>query len=156
MYVEDTDEEPKCLICGSMEECGHLVAVIDRSFLECRCGEFSDREHSFRSEIEEVFLDALKSKKSRKWSHEDIEQMWCQACEDYATEGEDFMLDGYAFYRFIVELLEDAGAIDHPGQVVDGGGPGMTSSVSLLYADRPNVVVDEALKNLKSMLNQHP
>ena len=156
MYVEDTDEAPKCVICGSTEECTHLVADIDRTFLECNSGEFTDREHDFRSEIEDVFLDALKAGKKREWSHGDIEQMWRQACEDYTTESEDFSLDGYAFYRFMVELLESAGAIDHPGQVIDCSGPGMTSSVSLLYADKPNVVVDKAFKKLKSILNQRP
>jgi hypothetical protein len=153
MYVEDTDETPKCVICGSEEDCKHLVANIDRTFLECYCGAFYEKEADFRFEIESTFLELLKSGKSRKWAHDDITQMWDQACEDFTTEGEDFMLDGYAFYRFTVELLENAGAIDHPGQVIDEGGPGMTSSVSLLYADKPNDVIAKALKTLHSMLN---
>jgi len=155
MYVEDADGGPKCVICGSEEECKHLVANIDRTYLECYCGAFCETEYKFRDEIEDTFLKLLKSGKSKKWKHDDITQMWDQAGKDFTTEGEDFMLDGYAFYRFAVELLEDAGAIDHPGHVVDDCGiPGMTSSVSLLYADKPKAVVGKALKNLKSMLTR--
>lgn len=154
MYVEETDEEPKCVICGSEDECKHLVANIDHTFLECYCGAFYEQEHDFRNEIESTFLVLLKSGKSRKWKHDDITQMWDEACKDFNTEGEDFMLDGYAFYRFAVELLEGAGAIDHPGQVIDGGGPGMTSSVSLLYSKRPKAVVKLAFKSLRILLKQ--
>jgi hypothetical protein len=155
LYVEDTGEEPKCVICGSPEECEHLVADIDHTFLESWGGAFHDREYEFRSEIETVFLKLLKSGTAKKWQHSDIEQMWDQANTDYTAETDDLMLDGYAFYRLIVELLEAAGAIDHPGSIVDdGGGPGRTSSVSLLYADNPNVVTDKALKNLNSVLAQ--
>jgi hypothetical protein len=156
MYVEDSDEQPKCVICGSEDECTHLVADIDRTFLECWGGAFNERETEFREAIETAFLKLLNSKNSRKWSHDDIEQMWRQACEDYITEGGDFTLDGYAFYRLVVELLVSAGAVDPPGQVIDDGGPGMTSSVSLLYADKPDNVTDKALNSLKALLNQHP
>lgn len=154
MIVEDTDEEPRCVICGSDEECAHLVANIDRTFLECYCGVFLDWEHTFRSEIQEVFLKLLRSGKEKKWRHDDLEQMWGQASNNYPAEGDDLMLDGYAFYRFVVELLEGAGAIDHPGSVVDDGGPGMTSSVSLLYSKRPKTVVKLAFKNLRILLKQ--
>jgi hypothetical protein len=156
MYIEDTGEEPKCVICGSEEECDHLVANIDRTFLECWGGAFYENEDEFRDEIQSTFIKLLKSGKSRKWPHDDITQMWDQAGEDYAADGEDFRLDGYAFYRLAVELLVEAGAIDPPGQVIDEGGPGMTSSVSILYAEEPAKVTEKALKKLQSMLNEKP
>ena len=52
----------------------------------------------------------------------------------------------------MVELLEDAGAVRYPGPVIHEGGPGMSSSYSLLYADTPNVVIDAALKNLEGRI----
>ena len=61
MFVEDSGEDPKCLICGSLEECEHLVANIDHTFLENWGGAFEDRESEFRSEIEVVFLKLLKT-----------------------------------------------------------------------------------------------
>ena len=154
MLVEDTGEEPKCLICGSLEECEHLVASIDHTFSEIYGSALEDRDSDFRSEIEGVFLKQLKTGTKMQWQNADIEQMWQQACEDYTAETEDLMLDGYAFYRFLAELLVGAGADKHPGSVIDPGGPGMTSSVSLLYAENPSAVVDKALKTLQAMLSE--
>ncbi|WP_213544983.1 hypothetical protein [Vannielia litorea] len=46
------------------------------------------------------------------------------------------------FYRLLIDRLQAAGALDRPGPMVDPGGPGMTSSVSLLFTERPTDVVD--------------
>lgn len=71
---------------------------------------------------------------------------------DFATEPKELSLDMDAYFRFLVELLQDAGALKHPGSVVDDQGPRFTSTVSLLFADKPEHVIDKALKNLKQML----
>lgn len=52
----------------------------------------------------------------------------------------------------MIELLEDAGAIDHPGSFVDEGGPGFSSACSLLYAENPSAVLDNARKGLRKIL----
>ena len=58
----------------------------------------------------------------------------------------DLMLDGIVFYRLVIGMLLEAGAIDHPGQIIDEGGPGMTSAVTLLYAHNPKEVIEFAMK----------
>lgn len=52
----------------------------------------------------------------------------------------------------MIELLEEAGAYDLPGSLMDPGGPGMTSSMSLLFAERPSTVIDLALQHLSGKL----
>ena len=44
MHDENIGEEPKCVICGSSEDCEHLVACIDRTFAECEGGALCDRD----------------------------------------------------------------------------------------------------------------
>ena len=64
------------------------------------------------------------------------------------------MLDGIVFYRLVVGMLLAAGAIDHPGQIIDEGGPGMTSAVTLLYAHDPKEVIESAMKALQLSLKE--
>ena len=61
MIDEDTGEEPQCVICNSSEACEHLLACIDRTFGEIEGGALYDRRDAFRSAIEGVFLEVLKS-----------------------------------------------------------------------------------------------
>jgi hypothetical protein len=156
MYDENTREEPRCVICGSVEDCGHLVACIDHTWILCDSGALYERDWEFRSEIETAFLKLLETGKKTTWQHSEVEELWSQARADYDAATEDLMLDGYVFFRLMVELLRGAGAIDYPGPVVDDGPPGFSCSYSLLYADTPNVVVDKALKNLRSILIRQP
>ena len=64
------------------------------------------------------------------------------------------MLDGIVFYRPVIGMLLEAGAINHPGQIIDEGGPGMTSAVILLYAHNPKEVIEFAMKALQLSLKE--
>jgi len=64
------------------------------------------------------------------------------------------MLDGIVFYRLVIGMLLEAGTIDHPGQIIDEGGPGMTSAVTLLYAHDPKEVIESAMKALQLSLKE--
>ena len=88
MRVEDTDEEPKCVICGSSDDCGHMVACIDHTYLDCDGGALYERTWDFRSEIETAFLDALKSGQEKNWQNSDLEQMWDWARENFDINDE--------------------------------------------------------------------
>ena len=66
--------------------------------------------------------------------------------DSYDHDQIDLMLDGIVFYRLVIGMLLEAGAIDHPGQIIDEGGPGMTSAATLLYAHNPTEVIESALK----------
>ena len=154
MIDENTGEEPKCVICGSIDECSHLLASIDHTFLECDSGALYDQDIEFRLEIEAVFLKNLMSGTKTKWENNELEELWGQAQTDFNNEGKDLMLDGYIFYRFLCGLLENAGAINHPGSIAVYGGPGMSSAITLLYAEQPDRIIAKAMKNLKSTLGQ--
>ena len=152
MIVEETGDGPKCPICNADEDCNHLVANIDTTFLECYAGEFYERESDFRSEIEDTFIEKIKGSAEIVWKQDDINELWRESLDNYDPDEDYMMLDGHVFYRIVIDMLLDAGAIDHPGQVIDEGGPGMTSAVSLLYAHDPKEVVASAMIALQASL----
>jgi hypothetical protein len=63
------------------------------------------------------------------------------------------VIDGYLFFPLLIDLLLECGAIEHEGSIIDPGGPGMTSAVSLTFAANPKEVVDKALNSLKTKLS---
>lgn len=151
---EDTGEEVVCPICNAIEywTCGHLVASLDRSFGECRGGALSDREVEFSSIIEDAFLPHLKDGSKPSFGYSSFEELWDAAKENFSSRDGYVVLDGDIWQRVMIEHLEDAGAFDLPGPLMDPGGPGMTSSMSLLFADKPNEVVGKALQDFVSEL----
>ena len=74
--------------------------------------------------------------------------------DSYDHDQNDPMLDGIVFHRLVIGMLLEAGAIDHPGQIIDEGGPGMTSAVTLLYAHDPKEVIEFAMKALQLSLKE--
>lgn len=98
MIDENTGEEPKCLICGSPEDCSHLVADIDRTFGECNGGALFDMEQKFRLEIATKFLKLLEVEANPEWQNHEIEELWQKAQAEYDPDDEYVMLDGYVFF----------------------------------------------------------
>ena len=74
--------------------------------------------------------------------------------DSYDHDQNDLMLDGIVFYRLVFGMLLEAGVINHPGQIIDEGGPGMTSAVTLLYVYNPKEVIEFAMKALKLSLKE--
>ena len=155
---EDTGEDVTCPLCQSPEywECGHLVASLDRTFCECDGGELFDREHEFREVVEMAFRAHFKAgSTSSNLPSGALRELWetlsPQSFEE-AVEGDGLELDGFVFQRVLIEALEDAGVIEPKGQLCDPGGPGMTSSVSLLFAKRPQDCIKKALALLRLQL----
>lgn len=151
MEDENTGQEPRCPVCGASEwwDCGHLVADFDLTFGECHSGEFYDRDHEFWSVLEEAMLTALAREEECNPTNEEIQQIWNYAKAEFSMGDEEIERDTPPFFRLVIDLLEKAGAEEHPGSLVDPGGPGMTSSVTLLFSEKPKAVVDEALKLLE-------
>ncbi len=155
---EDTGEEVVCPICGAAEywDCGHLVAEFDRTFCECLGGKIHNREGEFSSTIEAVFLSHLQNGSEPDFKYQELSELWEEAKKTHEP-GEDYAdLDGYILQRLMIELLEEAGAIEPPGYLMDPGGPGMTSSMSLLFAENPSLVVEQAHKRISYELKAEP
>ena len=74
--------------------------------------------------------------------------------DSYDHDRNELMLDGIVFYQPVIGMLLEAGAINHPGQIIDEGGPGMTSAVTLLYVYNPKEVIEFAMKALQLSLNE--
>ena len=86
------------------------------------------------------------------WKLDVLNELWRESLDSYDRAEDYVLLDGDMFYRLVIDMLLDAGAIDHPGQVIDEAGPGMTSAVSLLYAHDPKEVVESAMIALQESL----
>jgi len=154
---EDTDEAIQCPHCGSEDDCPHLLAVIDRSFLECSGGYAYDRFDEFRTTVEGSFLKQLQmgTTSSKTWNDEHVRELWIGAMEEYSKTGE-LCIDGYVLFRLIVNLLEEAGGDEHRGPIVDDGGPGFSSAITLFYANNPQEVFARAVSDLKDRLSEPP
>ena len=74
--------------------------------------------------------------------------------DSYDYDQNELMLDGVVFYRPVIGMLLEAGAINHPGQIIDEGGPGMTSAVTLLCAHNPKESIETAINALQLSLEE--
>ena len=154
MRDEESGEEIRCGYCRSVGDCPHLLAVIDRSFVECSGGYAFDRYAEFGEAIEKAFL-ALLSMDQRgrpNWQDSDLAELWTGAAEDYSPGDEDVPLDGDCLNRLIIDLFCEAGGEEYPGSIDDGGGPGFSSAISLFYAERPREVFESALSRLRNRI----
>lgn len=151
---EDTGEEAVCPICEAAEywDCGHLVGSFDRSFCECQGGATYDRQGEFSAIIEGVFLSHLQNGSEPTLNYDAFPELWEEAQRNYEPGDDCVDLDGDIFLTFLIELLEEAGACEASGSPMDPGGPGMTSSMSLLFAEKPSAVVDQAIARLSADL----
>jgi hypothetical protein len=155
MRDDDTGEEIRCSYCSSADDCEHLLAVIDRTFLECSAGYASARFLEFSETIDAEFLERLNRGWSGrgKWSERPLADLWKHASEEWVA-GKDVSLDPYILFALLVDLLEAAGGERYAGPVHDGEAPGFSSAITLLYAKQPRAVFDSALLNLKERLSQ--
>jgi len=151
MRDENTGEQIRCPFCGSVDECSHLLAVIDRTFNDCPGGYASDRYHEFRTVIENTFAELLTSGEQKKpsWTDPEITQLWHYALEEWSLGDEEVSVDPYALNRLIVELLSESGAVKYAGPIDDDWGvPGFASAITLLHAANTQSVFEAALSNL--------
>lgn len=154
-FNEDTGEDAVCHICGAQQysECGHLVADFDRTFLELLGGELFDRDDEFKSLIEEVFIPHVKAGTIPPLHEPDLIELWASCTLEVFDDAEWLELDGHVFQRVLIEALKGAGAIEPEGSLIDPGGPGMTSSVTLLFSEGPKTCIKDALIELETKLH---
>ncbi|MFM9816921.1 UNVERIFIED_CONTAM: hypothetical protein K0B97_03125 [Spiribacter pallidus] len=151
MINENTGEDPKCPICNASEfwECGHLIADIDVTFCEMHSGILKSRARAFQDIMERRLTLELEGAQAIDFSDEQLDQHWRDAVE-LNIGNEDFpIISGGFFYSWLIIRLEDAGAIDADGPVIDEGGPGFSSELRLLFSDDPEELVEAVLQKAR-------
>lgn len=138
-----------CPYCGSPESCEHLAAYIDKTFAECGGGELYERKKEFRALIEHSFLRMLKSDARPSFRQPDLAELWQAAKADYVVGSDEVYLDDAAFFRLLIDMLEESGGVGI--SVTEEGGPGMSSACWALYDDKPSELIARAL----SLLRRH-
>ncbi|PVZ48383.1 hypothetical protein DD557_06345 [Thalassobacter stenotrophicus] len=111
--------------------------------------------HQFSSLIEGAFLSHLQNGLEPSFNYDALPELWDEAKNNFEPGDEDYVdLDGDILQRFLIELLEGSGAFEAPGSLMDPGGPGMTSSMSLLFSENPSEVIRKALRQLSIELKE--
>lgn len=148
---EETGEEPVCMFCGAGDDCPHLVAVIDRTFAECNGGVLYDAIDDLREVLSSKILEKLKAgERFRSESSDDeISAIANEAKENYLADyPDDVYIDENMFLAWLTEQLIDCGADEPPGYIVEEGGPGQSSALTLLYAEEPKMVMQSVERAL--------
>ena len=86
------------------------------------------------------------------WADDTLNDLWCEFIENNTAESEDPYLSGDYLYRFIGELLESSGGEPYPGLIEDGGSPGCSSSLHVIFAENPKGVIEDSKTSLKELL----
>ena len=157
MTIDDnTGQNAVCPICDNPDygDCGHLVAIYDLTFLECNGGEIYHREGHITCVIEKVFVSHLQNGSEPSLQNATLAELWESTKSSVEPDEDDANLDRHTLQTFLIELLEDSGAEQAPGALMDPGGPGMTSSITLLFAEQPSEVIDMAIKRVARDLGQ--
>jgi hypothetical protein len=153
MYDPQTGKPALCIFCGSEEPCAHLLAVIDRTCVECTGGYAFGRMDELRREIECAFEAQLRSDGTNtSWACPLISELWTYAIDEYKNSGQ-LWLDGDVCFSLFIDLFDDAGGVSIPFYF-DGGIPGTASVITIVYADSPHPknVFEGALVNLRARL----
>ena len=155
IFDEETGEEPSCMFCDGTEECSHLLADIDHTFNDCAGGtlyvHIGDLREILLMRVRSLLECKIKSKPRGDLIDKEIYRLIKEAVEGFDPEyPEEVSVDEYEFLELLVELFIAAGADEHPGHMVEEGGPGQSSRLTLLYAENP----DEVIKAVKERLRR--
>lgn len=142
---EDTGETPICAICGNLEywECDHLVADLDLTFNECVGGALFDRERDFEITLKDAFLPYLKRGSVPHLNDPDLKALWDDAKHTFSPEDDEVEFGQHVLNQACIGRLENAGA--QAEHFMEQGPPGLSSQITILFADDPEKVVDEML-----------
>lgn len=151
---EGTGQEPSCIFCKSKSDCSHLVAVIDRSFAGCNGGVLFQNIDNLRSLLTGIITGMVQAAGEFDESLVDYEiaAIFRKAFENHdSAYPDDIYIDDGLFLQWLVTALIDAGADEPPGYIVEEGGPGQSSALTLLYAENPKQVIQKVEEVLRDM-----
>jgi len=153
VFDEDTGQEPSCIICGATGDCPHLVACIDITFSDCSGGILYDHIGELRGFLEDAILARIKRKgvSELPCTNTVMDEIFTEAIQQYDPEYIDYVyIDERLFLNFLIDALIDSGADEFEAGLVEDGGPGQSSAITLLYAEDPLQVIRVARKALEN------
>ncbi len=153
---EETGQEPSCIFCDSRDDCPHLVAVIDRTFSACNGGALYDSIGELRELLADRISATLANLQTFGEDGFDYElaSIFRGAVENYDPgQPDDVYVDEQMFLAWLIEALLNAGADEPPGYIVEEGGPGQSSALTLLYAPNPSAVISKVARRLHEQLS---
>ncbi len=144
---------PKCPFCNSEEDCDHLLAILDRSFIECNGGYALEPLDNLYQYLESIFKGLIESDQPlvKAEGVESLKNLFFLTKQQYEESGE-IDLDGFTYYDLIEELFLSHGAIliDY---AEDFGRPGFDSVIKTYYAENPQRVFSQSVAKIKSAMN---
>lgn len=148
------NDEIACPECGAdtSEDCPHILAVIDVTFGQCEGGAAYELWDKYTSRVTEVFQKHLADGVKPDWKHFEVQEVW-DALE-LPEDPEDFCLPFEAFADLMVAVFEEAGGVDHPGDLTEESGGRCESEVRILYAKKPKKVCEKAVAVLEQWLTE--
>ena len=154
IFDEETGDEPSCMFCDDTEECSHMLACIDHTFVDCDGGVLYFHLDDFREILSTRVRESLDCKIKSKSVGNKIGKEIYQIIKDSTKEfdpncPEDVCIDNRRFLDVLVDLFIAAGAEKPPGHIVEEGGPGFSSSLTLLYAENPEEIIKTVQERLK-------
>lgn len=154
MRNADTNEAPRCIICGAEEfwECGHLVADFDITFNECGGGALYESFDDFVSQVEALVIKKIRNESLPVFSNykrglDDLIELAADKCD-----GDEESVDviNFEFFQLLCEVLQDNGAEEYPGSLISDGAPGQSSANRLFFGIKPYEIVTSSLSKLKT------
>ena len=120
--------------------------VVAKHFLPAAVGA---RRNSRPFQVKVPRTDKKYYQKSSLRNH--LEALWKEARAQYDRENPDYVhIDGDLLSRLVIELLIESGGEEYCGSIDDGGAPGYSSSIALLYANEPAKVFKAAVEFLEA------
>ena len=149
---EDNSEKPRCPFCGSTESCDHQLALIDFQFGEVEAGLLWDNPtvENWTNQITQAFYSAHKAGKKPAFSScRQLMRLWRDS-RIVDDPDEPVELFYPALYRFLADLLREAGAVGTDRELDQG--PCWTTVVCDLYAQDAQQVIDKCTQLLQQRL----
>jgi len=156
MWDEDAGQPVTCPFCGQDDVCSHMLAVVDKSIVECRHGRFSNYFGKFLTLLEDAFAEAMEAGDPVDWGDELIREMWSDSVDDYDNDPNGIAINGFLAMRLLVSLFQESDGVEYSGNTYDGGGPGLSSALSVFYAEDPEAVCNQVMAALADRLHVEP
>ena len=150
---DDNQDDPVCPFCGSADGCDHHVASFDFQYGEIVAGFLEDGEQvsEWMDVIHNAFLAAHKTKGNKPafWGSKPLMDLWRDSS---LTDDKDepISLSAPGAYRFLADLLHEAGAAGKTRELNQG--PGFSTEACDLFARDPEKVADKCGVLLKKQL----